>query len=326
MRLSLRLRPALRGLVAVWGLLLPGCGHSLGTPPTPPERFSPATVESSPSAFPFPEQPSAGSAGPVVARLELVAPDADRFVIHGTLPVPRGAITLVPGRSPLAITGGAQLEPVPAQVEVVTRYPTGEPEVIEVAALVRRDPAVDVGRRLHYDVVAGDFPVAALPAVPARADHLIDPNGDLPLLLRTRDVFGNLYSVDLRGTPWEPGFGSAQTVKRGPAMRQRRTYSTLVPVERSGKGQPLPHLMGVHAYLTEWAGDERISLELRVNNGATAGSREPTAEEQPAGIVYWESLELVLPPGWRAAALAPDPFLGPAYQEGDHTVLPIVAA
>ena len=173
MHLSPRFRPAPPGLVAALGLLIAGCGRSLETSRAGPERFPSGTGEPSPSAFPFPERPSPGSAGPVVARLELVAPDADRFVIHGTLPVPRGAITLVPGRSPLAITGGAQLQPVPAQVEVVTRYPTGEPEVIEVAALVRRDPAVDVGRRLHYDVVAGDFEVAPRPVVPSRADHLI---------------------------------------------------------------------------------------------------------------------------------------------------------
>jgi len=323
--LSTSKRLAQAWLSTTLGLLTSACGHSLETPPSAPDRFPSTAIDPSQATFPFPEQESPGSAPARVARLEVVAPDADSFVIHGTLPVPRGAIVLEPGRSPLAVRGGGQLDLVAAQVEIVTRYPTGEPEVIEVAALVRRDPAVEVGSRLHYDVVAGDYEVASRPVVPDRADHLIDPNGDLPLRLRTRDVFGNVYSVDLRGTPWEPGFGSAETVKRGPALRQRRTYSTLVPVEESGRGEPLPHLMGVHAYLTEWAGEERISLELRVNNGATSGSREPTAEELPAGIVYWDSLELVLPPGWRAESLATDPFLGKAYQEDGHTVVPLVA-
>jgi hypothetical protein len=262
----------------------------------------------------------------LVARFELAAPHRKRFVLHGTLPVPRGAVLLRGGRTPLAIRSHDELRtPVPAQVEVVARYPTGEPEVLELLALVELAPDEGPGRRVRFDVLRGDFEAPGVPQVGAPTRDLLDPAG-AGLALRTRDVYGNLYRVDLLGRPDLPGFGSERLLAEGGALRRRRTHGALVCVEPSGEGPPLPHLMGVHAYITEWSGDARVTLDLRVHNGLTSGARAPGALESPLGIVYWDALELELPAGWRAEPLVRDPHWGAAREEDGRVVVPIVTA
>lgn len=293
-----------------------------------PERFADVGTRPGRAAFEFPEAPprdEAPAGPPVVARMEVVVPDRDTFVLHGTLPVPPGVWPRADGRTPLAVVEREpQGELVPAQVETVSRAPTGEADVVELSAPLRRPPGVEAGTRLRYAVVLGEFPLAGAPDVPPRSAALLDPGGPAPLLLRTRDVFDNRYEVDLRGAPDGPGFGSSRVLASGPAYRRRRTYSTLVPVGGGGRGGPLPHLMGVHAYLTEWAGDGRVGLELRVHNGATSGAAPETPEEKRVGIVYWDALELVLPEGWSVEPLVRDPFFGRPRAEDGRTVVPLV--
>ena len=92
----------------------------------------------------------------------------------------------------------------------------------------------------------------------------------------------------------------------------------------TGETAPLPHLMGAHAYLTEWAGLPMVGLDLRVNNGAIRGSRDPHPLESTLGIVYWTKLELVLPLGWTVVPKVRDPFLGHPRVEDGHVVVPLV--
>jgi len=324
--------------ISILLLLLAACGGGSSLPQRQeeaavvPQRFEDLVQRPSRETYPFPDTPEAvdgvrDDGLEVVARLQLSAPRAERFVLHGTLPVPRDLGETREGRTPLALVERrSEMAPIPAQVSVVSRYPTGEPDVVQVAALVERPEGRARGDRLSFDVLRGSFPTAPAPASPAVTQELFDLAAGPPILLRTRDVYGNVYELDLRGDRSRPGFGSLLTLKSGAALRQRRAYSTLVPSERSGGGDPLPHLMGVHAYFTEYAGDSRVSLDLRVNNGATPGSRPATPEEEPAGIVYWDALELVLPPGWRARPLVDDPFLGEPRLEEDRWVVPLVRA
>lgn len=267
----------------------------------------------------------------VVARFELATPPTSPFVLHGTMPIPEGVFPRPDGRSPFRVVSHDEARTrVPAQVEIVSRYPTGSADVVEILALVELGPKDAQGRRVHFDVVADPCDAAPGPATPESVRELSVAGGPEPVLIRTEDVFGNVYAVDLGGLEGAPGFGSARTLKNGVAVRTRRTYGTLVPLSESGArgtergGDPLPHMMGVHAYVTEWAGDERISLDLRLNNGATPGSREPTREELPLGIVYWKSVELVLPEGWTALPFVRDPFFGEPYEEDGRTVVPLV--
>lgn len=258
-----------------------------------------------------------------VAILELSAPRRRAFVLRATLPVPREYRLPERGRTNLLVKDRASGLLIPAQIQTVTRSPEGHPEVIELLAPVGLAPGDNPGTRITFQVLLGDELLGTKPELLPIVRNLTR-NQSRNLLLRTRDVYGNVYEADLLGDAQHPGFGSEAWIRTGPAARQRRVYSTLVPVDESGGGPPLEHLMGVHAYLTEWSGDERLSLDLRINNGACSGSRSPSTLESPAGIVYWESLELVLPSGWNVLALAPDPFLGEAVRTAGQVVVPLV--
>lgn len=294
-----------------------------------PDRFSdlakPVDVQSIPAPGATP--PGARRAN-ALARFELAAPQRSPFILHGTIPLPPN--TLVPdrGTTVFGIVSHAPGNPVvPAQIDVVSRAPDGTPDVIELSAEVELDPAQKPGARVRFDVVPMQADLAPGPSAPSPAMKLFARDGDTPVLLRTRDVFGNVYEVDLRGMRGAPGFGSRRILRNGPARRLMRTHGTLVPVDRSeAGGDPLLHMMGVHAYWTLRTGDERVSLDLRVHNGATSGSRPPHTLELPTGIIYWDRLELVLPEEWTVTPLFQDPFFGKPRVENGQTVVPIVGA
>ncbi|MFT5050788.1 MAG: hypothetical protein ACI8QZ_002193 [Chlamydiales bacterium] len=269
--------------------------------------------------------------GPVLARLQVSAPLRSPFVIHGTIPVPHDY--LGPEGHGLILMGpGASHSAARAQIEIVSRAPGGAADVIEVSALVSLAPDTRPGAPVTFDVLhatGADGTRLQSPSVPVQVSSLLEDPASGPFLLRTHDVFGNLYTVDLRTAGTQPGTGSTRTLAAGIAKRVRRRHATLVPTDERVPDSALPHLMGVHAYTTEWAGDERISLDLRIHNGAVAGARPPSATETPPGFVYWDALELVLPRAWVAATLFDDPALGQPREESlggvPVTVLPLVA-
>ena len=320
------------------GLLLLGCTGTSSAPPEPPpteppptDRFADRRAELTRDLHTFGQLAAPQGGGredgrAVVARLEVSAPKLDRFVVHGTLPVPAGFDPGDSSRSPLAISArgpGAQLAPV--QVNILTRSASGAPEVIAFAALIDRPQGVQPGAPLTLDVV--EFNQELDPGGPALTEavaELADPRGAARVLLRARDVHGNVYEADLGGAPDAPGFGSREVLRDGPVRRIVRTHATLVPVERSGEGQPRAHLMGVHAYWTLHAQDGRVGLDLRVHNGATSGSRRAAPEETPLGFIHWDALELDLPESWQAQPLVLDPFLGEERVADGRRRLPLV--
>ncbi|MCY2961101.1 MAG: hypothetical protein NTY35_13150 [Planctomycetota bacterium] len=267
----------------------------------------------------------------VVARLELEAP-ARSFVLRAVVPVPPGTWPRGDGLSPFLVrVPGA--EPVRAQVDIVSRSPRGDADAIEIAARVELAGEVRPGARIGASVLRDEgAAIAGEPAVPASVQLLLDPAARGRIWLRARDVYGNLYAAELAGNPAGTGFGASRTLASGPWMRVRRQAATLMPVASpegeagtSHEGPPLPHLFGLHAYLREWAGEEAIGLDLRVHNGSIAGSRGTEPGEEVLGLVYFRSIELVLPGDWTAVADVRDPFLGEAYAEGPSRVVPIVA-
>src|SRR5262249_22461105 len=123
--------------------------------------------------------------------------------------------------------------------------------------------------------------------------------------------------ADLSGNAADTPTANFRVLKNGPWVRVRRIYATMVPVgEPSPEGPPLPHLLGVHAYITERTGVNEVELDLRLNNGATSGSRAPAPFESTLGLVYWRGIQLVLPADWAAYSDVGDPFLGGAHREG----------
>ena len=263
-----------------------------------------------------------------VARFEVVLPEGDGFVLHGTLPLPSGTWP-DGGPPPLLSVASPRGELHPAQVEPLTRSGAGEVEVVALRAYLSQPSGLAPGERALFDVFLGepDSPVAP-PAIPAASLALCDPEADTPILLQARDIFGNLYRADLRALPAAAGSGERTLLESGPVQRVVRTYATLMPTDQARAAgpnrAPRPHLMGVHAYWTFRAGEERVGLDLRINNGATSGSRRPGPGEEPVGTLYWDSLELVLPPDWRVDPLVADPFFGGGRDEADRRVVTLV--
>lgn len=269
-----------------------------------------------------------------VARLELAAPRTPRFVLRACVPIPSGVFPRADGRSPFFVRlPGKSERVVPAQAEIVSRSPNGDADVVEIIAAAEIEAEVRPGARITCALLLDPDPSAANPSTPgpttphisAAVGSLLDASARGRVALRTRDVYGNLYAAELAGNPSGIGFGSFSVLKRGAVLEEDRCYATLAPIEtKSATGPPLPHMMGVHAYWTKSAIDETVGLALRVNNGAISGNRAPTNLEETLGIVYWTSLELVLPKGWTAIPEVADPFFGAGYDEGEHHVVPLV--
>ena len=266
--------------------------------------------------------------GRIVASLQVQAPPADieTFTLHGTVPLPPGVHHSSASTSPLSVLvrGESGTRAVPTQISTVSRYPTGESDVVEIMARVRVPKHSRPGARLRFNIVRETVETEGrTPRVPDSVRKLLRTPGSV--YLRTRDVFGNVYTVDVLGDKDAPGFGSERILKTGVVTRQRRVYGTMVPLpDQVAEGEALPHMMGMHAYVTEWTDEAMLSLDLRVNNGAISAADEVDPLEETLGVVYWRELELVVPRGWVAVPKVTDPYWGKAYSEGDSLVFPIV--
>lgn len=258
--------------------------------------------------------------GSVIAQLEIVAPASSPFVLRATLPLQPGQYVQAGSTSPFVIVDSAHNQ-APAQVEIVSRFANAVDgaDVVELLARVQRPAGIAPGTRMRYNVQLVPHPVGSdLVPLPTVANLLNTPGA---FRLRTKDVFGHSYSANLGDA-----FGTSRqkVLKNGPTLRQVRTYETLLPDSPvGGNGGTLPHMMGVHAYFTTWAGEEFVSLDLRVNNGAS-GHDQLHDLDDPLGDLYFEELELVLPQGWTLLTAYDNPYFGEVYTEGLDRVWPIV--
>lgn len=263
-----------------------------------------------------------GGATTVVAQLSLAAPNARRFVLRGTLPLPPKLFFPGQNLSPFKIRdpqGGI----VKAQVEAVSLYPTAlqGADVVEVLALVQQPPNSQPGSRLTYDVLLEDN----VPS-PHRSTESVRELLGLPgtVVLRTRDVFGHRYEADLLRDLRTADEAELRILRAGPVARQIRTHEDLIPRQPvTGHFGTLPHLMGVHSYVTTWRDEEFISLDLRVHNGHDGLVHGPSGND-PMGKIYFDSLELVVPEGWKLFQAYPTPSMGTPYVDKKRSVNPIV--
>src|SRR6185312_14986742 len=71
----------------------------------------------------------------IVARLDMAVPATEPFLLRATIPVEKGVFPRKDGQSPFSVRfPGKPPRVVPAQAEVVSRYPTGEADVVEIIA------------------------------------------------------------------------------------------------------------------------------------------------------------------------------------------------
>ena len=259
----------------------------------------------------------------VVAQMELGAPTSSSFVLHGTIPVPPGTFPRQDGRVPFSIVDSNGTV-VDTQMEVVTRYPKDSDgaDVVEVLGRVSVPANTPAGTRLLYKVIDHLHTPTPAQVHPTAASLLSNPG---TILVVAKDCFGNSYSTELSpGAPATPSV-TVTTLKAGAGAKQTLVYGTMMP-QTSNIGAPsgaLQHLFGVHGYFTSWAGEEVISLDMRVNNGAS-GLDPATNMDNPLGVVYFQSLELWVKNGWNLLQQAPGPMFGSSRSQGNYTAYSII--
>lgn len=249
------------------------------------------------------------ASGPAIARLELTIPqgdvaDGNRFLLRGTIPVPKG---IFPPAAPTDWFGvmdhDGSVDPVPAQIDVVTRYATGEPSILEIVAPVHRGDAEAASTQSLYDIVPIVFdsgaptktgPVLNLP-------HEIATLGDQPreVFVAATDPFGNLYLASPFGTQNET------ILSDGPYRNVMRSYTRLIPAPPvSGANGTLPHLLGVHAYVGRYTAEKAMTLDLRIHNGMIGPN---SGQQEVIGKAYFGKIELVIPNGYTVRQDFEDP-------------------
>jgi hypothetical protein len=246
-----------------------------------------------------------------VARVELFPPSSATFVLQATVPVPRGTYPRADGLSPFALrdTDGSL---VPAQTEIVSRYAEDDAgaDVVEVAALVHRPEIASTVEPARYDVVFSPHDEDVLPLHPL-IDGLL--NTDRALLLKARDVFGNVYALD----PLRENL-PVKRMRDGSAIHEVRTHGSMMPIAPHGApNATLPHFLGVHTYVRTFAGAPILEIDLRIHNGSS-GLLQTEAYDDPLGTVYFDSFDLDVPPGWCVRDADPDSFAAGPFTEGDH--------
>jgi hypothetical protein len=255
----------------------------------------------------------------VVAELSLEAPDAQQFMLRGTLPLPRGILLAGDTASPLTILQ-PDGTPTLTQAEIVSRYPSAKDgaDVVEVMARVTRPPSASPGERISYEVVL-------LPQSPSDfvthdgVDELLNTPGALEL--STTDVFGHRYVADLGQALGAPG---VRLRRDGPLVREFAVHRVMLPENPvSGNQGTLPHMMGVHAWLRTFERDGFALLDLHVHNGLD-GRDSTDPDDDVLNDIYFRQLELSLPPAWRVLYSFDTPVSGPPVQAGalmDHRLV-----
>jgi len=284
----------LRGLAVGVGLGLVAAGCDAGS-----TLGSVSLGDDTPPAYDY------ANDGPIVAKVVVLAPEAQSFMLQATIPVPPG--TYVRGETlvPLAVLTSSDTTAVPTQVEVVTNYPheSQGAAVVEVTAHVRR-PDVPVGTPIEYEVAFHPHAPRPFQLSESVESLLSAPNS---LLLRSKDVFGHTYQFDLLA---DHRTGNGERVREGALVNEHKTSGSLMPLTPvTGPQATLPHMMGVHAYVRTFDREDFFALDLHLHNGFD-GRDASTPSDDVLDELHFERLGLRLPGGWRIIDSVPNPYTG----------------
>jgi len=258
----------------------------------------------------------------VVGMVEMAAPAEQRINLRVTLPVPKGLFHETDEQLPLTIVHTNGLV-IPTQMEVVSSYPRASDgaDVVELIARVSRFMSFDPGDTIRFYVCYHPHERSEFEPMTQVASFFNTPGS---LTLRSKDVFGNVYATDLLGDISNQEASSVETLRDGVTARQRRKHGVMLPVTpMTGSQATLPHMMGVHSYVTEWLEEKYFSLDLHVHNGMS-GHDSATDREDALDNLYFESLEVRIPTGWNIVGAFEDPFFGEPYNDGGWKIYPIV--
>lgn len=259
--------------------------------------------------------------GDVVAEVALDAPQAEDFVLSATLPLPKGIYSDGALSVPLSVQG-IDGSATPTQLEVVSRYPNAEDgaDVVEVLAHVRRPPGAAPGDRITYKIGVNQHDRKELLLDPLVVDLLEAPGA---LTLVTQDALGHPYRADLLAQV-RAGDQRVEILRDGQVVRQVRTHEVLLPVsEVEGPEGTLPHMFGVHTYVTVYRGEPYFSVDLHVHNGLDGLDAEDPRDDALQKL-YFESLLLRVPNGWNVEMAFDNPALGDAYTSGGWSYKPLI--
>jgi hypothetical protein len=256
----------------------------------------------------------------VVGALATRAPEPLEFMLRGTLPVPRRSYPRLDGKNPFAIIdydGTLRY----TQVEVVSRYPSADEgaDVVELIAIVNRDPAIAPGTPVRYEVLYSSTlsmdPPAGPSGTPQEVDDLIlDPTG---IEVAAYDCFGNRYSArPLEPTPY-------RVLRHGPVHAEVAYHQDLLP-EVEVPGSTLPHLLGMHVFLSWFSDRTSVGLDLRFHN-AHDGHDATTSLDDALEKLYFERLEISVPEDWTLQQDFADPSFGNERVAGGRRTFDLVA-
>ncbi len=259
----------------------------------------------------------------VVALLRMKAPQSEDFILSATLPVPPGTLTDGALGVPLSVAGVGSVAD-PTQVEIVSRYPNPDDgaDVVQIIAHVRRPAGAEPGDTIEFKVGLNPHTTYEL-EIESHVDTLLSAPGAIKLL--AEDALGHAYQADLLTTLRDES-GDAETQLDGVCARRIKTHEVLLPVDvETGSLGTLPHLMGVHSYLTLFRGQNYAQLDLHVHNGMDGRSAATTSDDLLDDL-YFKNLKLRLPNGWDVAFSFDIPGQGAVTEQGGYTVTDLVSA
>ena len=270
--------------------------------------------------------------GAVIASLQTANPDMDSFLVRGTIPVPKGTYPRTDNRVPFTLLDWDG-SPIWTQVEIVSRYANAVDgaDVVEVMGRVRPHPGVPVGQQVSYLVEEHLLRAETDPALPNIFD-LSQPRAVLPYIIElvtdpegieiaAYDVFGHKYVA-------KPLDGTGTTTHRrvGRARSELRIAQNLIPVTPiGGANATLPHLFGVHTYITTYTGQEILGLEIRFHNGHS-GLDNGTSEDDPLDRIYFQRIEITIPETYHIQQQFEDPSFRPPFRSGGRRIARFVDA
>lgn len=237
----------------------------------------------------------------LVGELEVSLPNAASFILRGTMPLERGSY-LPGGTLPVHVLDYDGTAVTATQVNIVSRGPGtggvgGSVDVIEIEALVRRDPLRAPGTHTTYAVAPGGFSgapsagtadvldLATGPAnVPLNIQGLVaDPES---IVIRATDPLSKLYyAYPLMGTQ------DLRIERYGPAMTTLRSFRVLAPAVAPATGD-YPRLFGVHTYFSTLASEPVLLTDFRFVEALD--NAEVTPLDDALGKIYWKELSLLI--------------------------------
>ena len=258
----------------------------------------------------------------VVAILKMNAPSTQDFILSATLPVPPGTVTDGALTVPISVAGVGNIA-VPTQIEVVSRYPNADDgaDVIHILAHVRRPDNVNTGDPIEFRVGLNPHSFYELELEPD-PELLLSAPGAIKLL--ALDPMGHSYTADLL-TGLRDGSDRAKIQMDGVCAKRIKTHEVLMPTaEVPGALGTLPHMMGVHSYLTVFRGANHAQLDLHIHNGMDGRDANTTSDDLLDDL-YFRDLKLRLPSGWHVAFAFDAPGQGNVQQTSGYTTTDLVA-